>query len=142
MPFCTDVLTGVTEIVKSPTWVTTSVTPAVRVNPPLVPRMVSAYVPAGVDADVDTDSADEPDATTDAGLNVAVAPDGRPVTEKATVPVKPDPGVAVAVYPALSPGATDTEAGEPETEKSATVIVLVCVVLVSPPLSVTLKVAV
>ena len=68
-----------------------------RVNPPLVPRTVSAYVPAGVEPDVDTDNPAEPDATTDVGENVGVAPDGRPVTEKATVPVKPEPGVTVAV---------------------------------------------
>ena len=68
-----------------------------RVIPALVPRMVSGYVPAGVEADVDTVTAVDPDATTDGGLNEADAPDGSPVTLKVTVPVKPDPGVTVAV---------------------------------------------
>jgi hypothetical protein len=39
----------------------------------------------------------DPDAVTEVGLNVAVAPEGRPVTLKATVPVKPLTGLTVAV---------------------------------------------
>ena len=97
LPFWTVPLAGETEIVKSPTWVTTSVTPAVRVTPPLVPRIVSGYVPAGVDAEVDTVTAVDPDVTTDGGLKEGVAPDGSPVMLKVTVPVKPDKGVTVAV---------------------------------------------
>ena len=38
-----------------------------------------------------------PEGVTAVGLNDAVAPAGRPVTLKATVPVKPVPAVTVAV---------------------------------------------
>ena len=51
----------------------------------------------GVDPLVDTVSVVGPDVLTDAGLKDAVAPAGRPVTPKVTVPVKPVPGVTVAV---------------------------------------------
>lgn len=97
LPFCTDWVAGETEIVKSPTWVTTSDTAVVRVTFALVPRIVNEYVPAGVEADVDTVIVVDPEATTEAGLKDAEAPAGRPVTLKATVPVKPDAGVTVAV---------------------------------------------
>jgi hypothetical protein len=40
---------------------------------------------------------DEPDVVTDAGLKLAVAPDGSPLALKVTVPVKPPDGVTVAV---------------------------------------------
>ena len=61
--------------------------------------------------------------------------------EKATVPVKPEPGVTVTVYPALLPATTGTEAGVADTE-SPNRNRLAWVGLVSPPLSVTLNVAV
>jgi len=76
------------------------VTPAVRivgVTPPVVPRIVSGYVPGRVVNNVVTVIVVEPAPSTDAGLNDAVTPDGRPVTSKLTVPVKPDAGVTVAV---------------------------------------------
>jgi hypothetical protein len=88
-------LAGVAVMLKSP--VTTSVTVVVRVSGPLVPRMVSVWVPAGVDAVVETLIVVEPDVFTDVGLNEAVAPAGNPVTLNATVPVKPVPGVTVAL---------------------------------------------
>ena len=67
----------------------------------------------------------DPEPTTDVGVNVADAPDGRPVTEKSTVPVNPEDGVTVAVYVALSPGITACEAGVAERLKFETVIVRV-----------------
>jgi len=48
-------------------------------------------------APVDTLSVVDPEVVTDAGLNEAVAPDGRPVTVKLTTPVNPVPVVTVAV---------------------------------------------
>ncbi len=38
-----------------------------------------------------------PEPVTEVGLNVALAPDGRPLTEKVTVPVKLLDGVTVVV---------------------------------------------
>jgi hypothetical protein len=54
-------------------------------------------VPRGVAAVVDTLIVVDPDVVTVVGLNAAVAPEGRPVTLKATVPVNPFTGVTVAV---------------------------------------------
>ena len=93
----TVVLAGETPIVKSPTDVTTSVTPAVRVTGPLVARIVSGYVPANVVASVVTVIVVVPEPTTDVALNDAFTPDGMPVTLKVTIPEKPDAGVTVAV---------------------------------------------
>src|SRR6185312_12981008 len=121
---------------------TMSVTFTECTTDPLVPRIDSEYVPAGVDASVNTLSADDPDPVTVAALNPAVAPAGRPVTERVTSPVNPEPAATAAVYPALPPGATDTDPGVAEMEKSETVIVRVAAVLVSPPLSVTRRLAV
>ena len=51
----------------------------------------------GVVAKVETVKVDDPDPVTEVGLNEAVAPVGRPVNVKLTVPVKLVPGVTVAV---------------------------------------------
>lgn len=40
---------------------------------------------------------DEPDVVTDAGLKLALAPDGSPLALNVTVPVKPPDGVTVTV---------------------------------------------
>ena len=83
----------------------------------------------------------EPDPATDAGVNVAVAPDGRPVTLKSTVPVNPEAGVTVAVYVALCPAITACEDGVAETLKFDTVMVRVAAWLARPLLSVTMNAA-
>ena len=88
---------GATATVKSPALVTTSVTLTECATGPLVPLMVRGYVPAGVEPVVVTLSVVVPDVGTDAGLKDAVAPDGRPLTVKSTVPVNPVPAVTVAV---------------------------------------------
>jgi hypothetical protein len=88
-------LAGVAEIEKSP--LTTSVTLTVRVSGPLVPRIVSGYVPGGGVPLVATLSVVEPDVVSDVGAKDAVAPAGKPVTLKFTVPVNPVPGLSVAV---------------------------------------------
>ena len=90
---------GVAEIVKSP--LTTSVMFAVRARGPLVPRISSGKLPVGVVAPVEMTNDDDPEPVTDAGVNVAVAPDGSPVTVRSTVPVNPETAVTVAVYVAF-----------------------------------------
>lgn len=83
-------LDGVALSVKSPTgagaW-TTSVTWVLCVSAPSEPVIVSAYVPAGVDAPVVTLSVDDDVGVLDTGLNVPLAPLGRPVTLQATEPL-------------------------------------------------------
>ena len=51
--------------------------------------MVSVNVPVGVAGAVVTVMVEVPNPATDVGLNVAVAPVGNPLTENATVPLKP-----------------------------------------------------
>jgi hypothetical protein len=63
-------------------------------------------------------SVELPEPLTEAGLNVAIAPEGSGLTLKATVPVKPPDGVTVAVYEAFKPAVTVWELGEAEREKS------------------------
>src|SRR5437773_8396370 len=84
----------------------------------------------------------EPDDVIEAGLKDAVAPDGRPVTPKFTVPLNPLIGVTVAVYVVLPPGRTVRDDGGADSEKSATVMVRVAGALARPPLSVTVNDAV
>ena len=76
---------------------TTSVTEAVCDRVPLVPVMVKGNVPAGVALLVETVIVEEPDAVTDVGLKLALAPLGNPLTLNVTVPVKPLDGVTVTV---------------------------------------------
>jgi len=66
-----------------------------------------------------------PDVETDAGLNDAEAPAGRPVTPNVTRPVNPVTGFTVAVNAALPPCVTDCDAGVADSAKSVTVIVRV-----------------
>ena len=103
--------------------------------------MFSVYVPAGVVPSVEMVSALEPLAVIVCGLNVGVAPAGRPVTLNATEPVNPARAPTVTVYPALAPCTTLLEDGVAATEKSDTVMVRVAATLVMPPLSVTRRLA-
>ena len=89
-------LPGVTAIEKSPP-ATTNVTFTVRATGPLAPLIVRAYEPGGVAALVETLSVVEPDAVTDPGLKEAVAPEGRPLTLKVTLPLNPVAPATVAV---------------------------------------------
>jgi hypothetical protein len=142
LPFCTVWVAGVAVIVKSPIGVTFSVTLAVRDTGPLVPRIVSGYEPAGVVGLVVTVSALEPEVGMLAVANVAVAPAGNTLTTlNATVPVNPERAATVAVYPAFDPCTTLRDDGVADTEKSETVIDRVAAALVSPPLSVTCRLA-
>jgi len=69
------------------------------------------------------------------GLNVAVTPDGRPVTEKATALLKPPCGVTVMVLVPLLPGATLRLAGDAAIVKpfAAATVILIVAVLVRLP---------
>ena len=51
----------------------------------------------GVVAEVATFSVEDPDPVTEAGLKNDVAPVGKPLTLRPTVPLKPVPAVMVAV---------------------------------------------
>jgi len=68
---------------------TTSVTVVEWVKLPLVPVIVKVYVPAGVVLAVVMAIVDDPEAVTELGVNVAVAPEGRPEALKPTVPLNP-----------------------------------------------------
>ena len=110
IPLCpgsTEVDVGETETEKpaGPDAVTVSETVAVCVIPPPVPVMVSVEVPvAAVDATVSVNLDEpEPGAGMDAGLKLAVTPEGKPVTDKATAELNPPDTVVVMVDEPLLP---------------------------------------
>ena len=74
---------GVAEILKSGV-ATTSVTLAECDSVPSVPVIVSGYVPVGVVVAVETVSIEFPEPETDAGLKLAVAPEGKPLQANET----------------------------------------------------------
>ena len=98
-PAATVAEAGVAEMEKSPTTgaFTTSVTKVVWLTVPLVPVIVNGKLPVGVVLAVVTVKVEEPDVVTDAGLKLAVAPVGSPLTLRFTVPVNPSVGVTVTV---------------------------------------------
>jgi hypothetical protein len=59
--------------------------------------MVRPYVPTGVDASVVTFIVELPEAVTELGVKLAVAPVGSPVTLKPTEPVNPPLAVVLTV---------------------------------------------
>jgi hypothetical protein len=75
---------------------TTRVTVAVLVIEPLVPVMVRVLLPVAALVVVMV-SVEEPAPEMLVGLNEALAPVGRPLTPRATVPVKPLTAVVVTV---------------------------------------------
>ena len=86
---------------------------------PLVPVMVMVNVPVGVKvASVVTVRVEEPEVLTEAGLNVAVAPAGRPLALKVTVPLNEPTAATVAVYVVLFPCVTACDAGVAVSVKS------------------------
>ena len=94
----------------------------------VAPETLSVYVPTGVLAEVVTVRDEEPDPETEAGAKEAEAPEGKPLTEKLTVSVKPFNALTDTVYGALPACAVDCDDGEAEMEKSGagfTVIVRV-----------------
>ena len=76
---------------------TTRLTEAVWLRLPLLPVTVSAYVPAAVLVPTVTTRFDVPDPVTVAGVNVAVAPVGNPLTLNPTLPAKPFSAPTVTV---------------------------------------------
>jgi hypothetical protein len=83
--------------VESENPATLSVTVVLCTKLPLVPLIVSVDVPTGVEREVVIVSELVPELLTDVGVKVAVAPAGRPVTEKVTVPLNPFKAVTVLV---------------------------------------------
>ena len=77
--------------------ITTSVTVVLCTKLPLVPLIVSVEVPTGVDGEVAIASELVPEPLTEVGIKLAVAPEGRPLTDKLTVPPKPFRAVTVVV---------------------------------------------
>lgn len=75
---------------------TTNVTEAVWLSVPLVPVIVNEKLPVGVLLAVVTVRVDEPEFS-EAGLKLAVAPAGNPLTLKFTVPVNPPEGVTLTM---------------------------------------------
>ncbi len=61
---------------------------------------------------------DVPEPLTEVGLKLALAPAGKPIAEKATLPLNPFRAVTVAVYEVPAPTVTVCEAGEADIEKS------------------------
>ena len=85
---------------------------------PLVPVTVNVNVPRGVLPLVLTVIVDVPGATTEPGEKVAVTPDGRPDTERATVPPNPPCEERFTVYDVDLPRLTLLEDGATESPKS------------------------
>jgi len=112
---------GVADNVKSAVFAdcTTSVTVAVWIKLPLVPVMVSVEVANGVEAVVETIKIEDPEPPLiEAGLKLAVAPVGKPLTTRDTVPVNPLNGATLAVYVVFAPAFTVCELGVAENIKS------------------------
>src|SRR5262249_43834659 len=77
--------------------VITKVTVVLWLRLPLAPMTVNRYVPGRVTAEVDTASVEDPDPPTEAGLKLAVAPGGSPLTLKLTAPANPFDAVTLTV---------------------------------------------
>jgi hypothetical protein len=65
---------------------------------------------------------EDPLPVTDGGLNVALAPPGRPLTVNPTLSVNPLSAETLIVYAPLPPVAVDNVAGAAVTEKSGVVL--------------------
>jgi hypothetical protein len=123
-------LTPIVVAVPPPEALTTKVTVVLCVSVPLVPVIVTVELPAGVVEDVVIVIVELLPAVTEVGLNAAAAPDGNPLADSATVPLKPFNTPVLTVYGVLLPGATLLLGGEAEMLKSGADVV------VSPTLTV------
>ena len=83
-----------------------------------VPVIVMGYVPAGVADDVAIVRVLVAPVVTDAGLNVAPAPEGRPDAVSTTDSAEPDTSDVATVAVAAEPAAAEPEAGLAAMEKS------------------------
>lgn len=127
----------------------TSVTVAVRVSPPPVPVIVSVNVPAGVVETVFTVKVEDVPVTGFGLLNVPVAPDGNPLTDRSTLVEKPPLFAIVTVYVVLPPRVTVRDAGDADSVKfgvagalTTSVTVVACVSAPLVPVIVTVNVPV
>src|SRR5262245_17822617 len=77
-----------------------------------VPVIVTVYVPAGVEGPVESVNVDDPPELTEAGLNDAVAPLGRPLAERVIVCAAPLVNAVPIVLVSEPPGSTAPELGE------------------------------
>jgi|ERR1700727_2385781 hypothetical protein len=85
---------------------------------PLVAVSVSEYVPAAADfVDVSV-RVELPEVVIEAGAKLAVTPEGMPVADSATLPVKPFCAETLAVKVVEFPAVTDCELGLAENVKS------------------------
>jgi hypothetical protein len=89
LPWLTLALAGLPVIVKSAAPVTFNVTVAVCVSDPLIPVIVNVALPAGVLDVVFTVSVELFPGVIDVGLNVPVAPVGKPLTFRLTALLNP-----------------------------------------------------
>src|SRR5262249_54412533 len=100
----------------------------VWVRDPLVPRMVTVAAPTVALPDAVKLTVLLP--VVEAGLKLAVTPEGKPLTLSATLPVNPPIGVTVIELVTVPPCATETLEGFADNEKFwAGVTVRVIVVL-------------
>ena len=97
MPGVTVCELGLAEMLKSGGPCTINVTVAECDRVPLVPVIVRVYVPAAVAEVVETTSAQVFGFTADAGMKLAVAPAGSPLTLGLTASVKPFRALTVVV---------------------------------------------
>src|SRR5207245_1483427 len=104
--------------VQPPTEVTVNEYDVVCVAEAAVPVIVIGYVPAGVEALVVIVRVLLPPAVTEAGLNEAVAPLGRPDAVSATDSAVPETSAVETVEVADAPETTEPEAGAAAIEKS------------------------
>jgi len=88
---------------------------------------------------VETVTVELPDPVTEAGLKVAVAPDGRPLTLNMTTPLNPFTDVIFAVYVVLAPFFTVCEPGVAAIVKFDTTNVTVVVWITLPLVPVIVK---
>jgi hypothetical protein len=98
---------------------TVRVTVVLWVKDPLTPCTVIGYVPLAADADAVKVSVEVPDPEIEDGAKDAVTPEGSPVAESATLPLKPPTGDTVIVEPVAFPGEVLTPVGFAEIVKSA-----------------------
>lgn len=105
---------GEAEMVKFGSAVTVSVSVVEAVVEPLVPVMVTVAAPTVAVFDAVKVRVLPADPLTDAGLNEAVTPVGRPLALRATVPVKPLMALTVTLADALVPCSTVTPEDEIE----------------------------
>ena len=84
-----------------------------------VPVTVTEYVPVGVVEAVAMVSVEDAPEVTEAGLKLAVAPDGRPDADSVTDSADPDVTAVPTDTVAEEPWLTDPDVGDAEIEKSS-----------------------